>query len=125
MGYTHYWNIPRLPSDRRWNRFVDEARQILAYPSIAPLVCLEFDQPDTPPLVSASEVRFNGKGEDGYETLLIGRKAGFAFCKTARKPYDLAVCCVLLAAERCLLARVTSDGDRDGEEWAAAREFKP
>ena len=47
----------------------------------------------------------------------------FDFCKTARKPYDLAVCLVLLAMKRHApkSVKVSSDGDWDGE-WKEARE---
>lgn len=62
---------------------------------------------------------FNGdasKGED-HETFAfeIGHK-GFHFCKTARKPYDLAVCLCLLAIKFHLKeTKISSDGN--SREW--------
>lgn len=49
-------------------------------------------------------------------------KESFDFCKTARKPYDLAVCLVLLSMKRHAprSVRLGSDGDWDGE-WTQAR----
>lgn len=42
-------------------------------------------------------IRFNGVGELSHETFLIERfSREFEFCKTNRKPYDLAVCGVLI-----------------------------
>ena len=44
----------------------------------------------------------------------------FTFCKTARKPHDIVVCCCLLIAKHYLgdLIKVASDGD--WTEWEAA-----
>lgn len=49
-------------------------------------------------------------------------KESFDFCKTARKPYDLAVCLVLLSMKRHAPKSVSlsSDGDWDAE-WTEAR----
>jgi hypothetical protein len=44
----------------------------------------------------------------------------FEFCKTARKPYDIMVCCVLLAAKHHLKARVSVSSDGDLDEWQPA-----
>jgi hypothetical protein len=80
-------------------------------------------------------IRFNGWKDEGHETFLVTREmpeipdwssdksASFDFCKTARKPYDLAVCLVLLSMKRHApeSVRVSSDGDWDAE-WTEARE---
>jgi len=83
-------------------------------------------------LVNLSTIRFNGKGNEGHETFIITKKKpepkpwengeSFDFCKTARKPYDLAVCLSLLVcsshAPDCI--RIGSDGDWDSE-WTESR----
>lgn len=78
-------------------------------------------------------IRFNGIGEDGHETfylpkiytrkmpsLLSHTDLLFQFCKTANKPYDLAVCCCLIIAKHYLGddIKVSSDGSLD--EWKEA-----
>lgn len=39
MGYSHYFSNTGSFSPEAWSRFADEARQILARPDVAPLVC--------------------------------------------------------------------------------------
>lgn len=132
MGFTHYWNTAGcLDNHRGLTDALPVLRDIAE--RHADLLCLEFDQPDEPPLLTPEEIRLNGKGEDGHETFLfrtrpadadwafarqmrstasaIRRMAHGAFCKTARKPYDLPVCEMLLVLQACLPGlSVDSDG---------------
>lgn len=79
--------------------------------------------------VSDTRIRFNGFGNEGHETFgLTKEKPGsdsefFDFCKTARKPYDLAVGLVLLIAKNHARnsIKVSSDGDWDSD-WAEIRD---
>ena len=76
------------------------------------ILCCDPDDPDSEPEVSQTQVWVNGKGEDGHETFAFhpdGR--GFRFCKTARKPYDLPVCEMLLILKRFIpVLDLRSDG---------------
>ena len=73
--------------------------------------------------VSDTKIQFNGLGNDGHETFgLTKEKPGkdaefFDFCKTARKPYDLAVGLALLIAKNHARnsIKVSSDGDWDSD----------
>jgi len=47
----------------------------------------------------------------------------FAFCKTARKPYDLMVCAVLILYKLHFQDRVSVCSDGDFEDWAPALNF--
>ena len=87
MGYTHYFE---LKADLTDEVLRDVEKVIEKYPDLV----LECDC-DEPPLVSKELIRFNGRGEDGHETFLI-KPHHHVFCKTNKKPYDLAVCEVLL-----------------------------
>lgn len=78
------------------------------------ILCAEFDTPDQEPIIAPTYICFNGKDDEGHETFSIDvDDPSWDFCKTACKPYDIAVCKILL-----LLAchygsdhvRVTSDG---------------
>lgn len=53
-------------------------------------------------------------------------KESFDFCKTARKPYDLAVCLVMLSMKRHAprSVRIATDGEWDGEWTEARRVYK-
>ena len=73
-------------------------------------------------------IRFNGVGELSHETFMVDRiYRDFEFCKTNRKPYDLAVCSVLILVS--LYAdggEISSDGLGDtytDSEWKDAWEF--
>jgi hypothetical protein len=132
MGYTHYWNLKKRPTSKQWVSFTSEVKTILTHPAIAPLVCREYDRVEEPPQVDEQLVAFNGKGDLGHETFHLPRDVGESFCKTGGldqadwveqwgKSYDLAVCCVLLAAHRHLKLCVSSDGDWDYEGWVRAR----
>lgn len=144
MGYTHYWYQKKDFTTNQWNKikedvltlivqYCDRNNVILAY---------EFDSPSEPqpslfggqkygpkvPEVNSDQIRFNGWKEEGHETFLLTReKPGsspecFNFCKTARKPYDVAVCLTLLIcyghAPKAI--RISSDGSWD-HEWLEAR----
>lgn len=101
MGYTHYWNLKeRNPKKFKeavelfktcWNKVKEK------YGNDTPEL---YDGAGrTPsPIISDTCLCFNGKGELAHETFRIEvGDSGFDFCKTARKPYDLAVCLVLLS----------------------------
>ena len=111
-----------------------ETFQILDYCKAKKIeLAFEFDV-QKPPEVSNEMIRFNGVADEGHETFILfkkkpkgqdggdGQSRYFYFCKTARKPYDLAVCLVLLslANHATKSMKITSDGDWDGD-WTDAR----
>lgn len=130
MGYTHYWTQPKDYTAKDWKQIGEDIGAILKDVQHVQGIslALEYDQPGTEPAIEAEIIRFNGLGEDGHEGFYITRKRalenwqtkdrlGWAFCKTARKPYDIAVTAVL-----CYLASlekkpwsVSSDGE--GRDW--------
>lgn len=133
MGYTHYWSLKTKPTDKTWGAFLAEVSDILAHPIVASKVCFEEDEPNRPPQIDKHIVRFNGKGDDGHETLVLERDVtDFSSCKTGGmaqadlvdqwgKSYDLAVCAVLLAGVKHLKLSISSDGDWSEPSWQAAR----
>ena len=126
MGYTHYWYETDKPGKIPAKALsiikdvVDEAYK-------ANLIQLEWDTPGAP-VVTETEIRFNGIGEDGHETFYYEADKGerldyepdkryFDFCKTAQKPYDVVVMKVLLVLARYI---PTFDLKSDGaflDEW--------
>lgn len=111
MGYTHYWDTKKCTE-------FDQAGYRNALPVIRAIlkrhdsiVCYEFDQPERAPVVSHAGICFNGKGSDGHETFSFHVNGVWEFCKTARKPYDLPVCEVLLVLKAYLPGmNLASDG---------------
>ena len=85
--------------------------------------------------VDSEYIIFNGVGEESHETFTMNRKNPlektsdgetkyFDFCKTARKEYDIAVCCALIIAKKYFgnIIKVSSDGiDEDG--WDKGKEL--
>lgn len=118
MGYTHYMQTDNW--DRQdeigWEKALPIIRKILKRHKDT--VQFEMDNPKRP-VVSKKQIRFNGIGENGHETFLIvnsedqggyGNKS-FCFCKTARKPYDIVACEVLLVLNAfCPHLSIGSDG---------------
>jgi hypothetical protein len=124
MGYTHYFSATRKFTDAEWKTLCDKTNSIIKSCNNNGIpIQYEYDDPNDA-LVDDECIRFNGAEDDGHETfVLLKRGSGFAFCKTGYKPYDLAVCMVLLAAGEvapgCL--KVGSDGQWD-DEWLLSRE---
>lgn len=73
------------------------------------------------PKINSRQIRFNGAGEDSHETFYISKSkpksstlsdGAFGFCKTARKPYDVAVCLILMVIHKHApdVLKISSDG---------------
>jgi len=127
MGFSHYWTRPdtAVPA-KLWDAFIADVRKI--FKEHEDIIAREYDLPDRAPIADDTEVRFNGVGSDGHETFHLTRdfepcqwrKEGedqFAFCKTARKPYNEVVTSILSCVTHHLgdIFNVSSDGE-DGEE---------
>jgi hypothetical protein len=125
MGYTHYWERPpRLPAQAFGQALVD-CRRLLPELNVP----LAGSNGKGKPKFSSDAIVFNGVAAESHETFDIRLEEAdpgdgslaFTFCKTVRKPYDLAVQAALIVFKHYLgaLLRVTSDGDE--EEWETAR----
>jgi hypothetical protein len=103
MGYTHYHELKRITKKdlEGYKEALPVVRHILErYSEILRLDC---DEPDKTPVANEEKIWFNGLGENGYETFVFRINQNFSgFTKTARKPYDQAVCEVLLVLKAFL-----------------------
>jgi len=128
MGYTHYWHRPVDLDPAKFASAVDDATELLL--DLPPLFGGDgFGESEFKP----DGVCFNGdesRGE-GHETFHIPlkfegwdshpeRPMKFAFCKTARKPYDLAVMATLLVFKHHFGDGFTVSSDGDLEDWQPA-----
>ena len=100
----------------------DECKNVL---QIIPANTLKGGLGEGEPIFNETEIWFNGDEKKGldHETFGITWKGegGFDFCKTARKPYDLAVCFCLLSFHNHFpreIFQLSSDGGE--EEWQKA-----
>jgi hypothetical protein len=130
MGYTHYWRFHRDKMEtetirKTFSLVSDECKKVL---HLLPAGTLKGGLGEGEPIINETELWFNGDEELGndHETFSINWKdtEPFGFCKTARKPYDLAVCFCLLSF--CAhfpvgVFQLSSDGGR--EEWQEAVEL--
>jgi len=93
MGYTNYWYHKKPFDNVEWNKIRKEYDYIVENFND---VIIKDESKDR------DEIRFNGIGDNAHETFLIkksndrkplyeGEDTTFDFCKTNRKPYDLAV----------------------------------
>jgi hypothetical protein len=124
MGYTHYFPPTRKFTDAEWKVLCDKANSIIKFCNNNGIpIQYEYDDPNDA-RVDDECIRFNGAEDDGHETfVLLKNGSGFQFCKTGYKPYDLAVCLVLLASEVVApgALKIGSDG-RWNEDWLLSRE---
>lgn len=126
MGYTHYFPQTRKFTDLEWRNIHADATTVLNFCQMDGIALAEEHDNTLPVVVDMYEIRFNGVGEEGHETFHVTREFshGFNFCKTARKPYDWAVCLVLLICHHHApgVLEIGSDGDWDNE-WQKPREL--
>ena len=136
MGYTHYWYKVAELSQDSFDNFVRDFYQVL--PTFRSL--LEQTENDSQSLeVNNQVVVFNGIQEYSHETFffdrVMDRKENFVqyhneqsgekthifnFCKTAQKPYDIAVTCALIIAKKNFGDNIIVSSDGGQEEWLEA-----
>jgi hypothetical protein len=122
LGYTHYTTQTKSFTTDEWQETSDSIREILAYTENLLGVPLADGNgtPGTRPVFDADAIMFNGVGDDSHETFIVhsrrqkaynGGRIGLDFCKTARKPYDVAVtACLCYLSSVTETHAVTSDG---------------
>ena len=126
MGYTHYWTPSSFSADdSTWNALMEFAKKLTAWCEDNGVVLrYEYYEADEPPCINEEMIRFNGYDEEGHETFLIHRddQADFNFCKTARKPYDIAVVAMLFAMN-ALSPTFDWRSDGDSEDHAMGKQL--
>jgi len=136
MGYTHYFEHKKT-GKRKWKKIVDDC--IILRDKLPKTILIDGCSAFPKPQFDGEQILFNGtdKGftwkqhqnseypENGHETFVLSQKGsgGFAFCKTARKPYDLMVCACLLVYKHHSPDTIELGSDGDSEDWADAEKF--
>lgn len=139
MGYTHYWKQEVTANDykEQSQKALSEIKKIVELLPEVPNTAggyyegsesiLRDGYGEGEPEIDEFGVCFNGDAENDldHETFqydFIGGHIKFAFCKTARKPYDKAVClCLLALANNIEGFSFTSDGNVN--DWQPAIDF--
>jgi len=122
MGYTHYWKINKpLTINAEQKKLI---KQVLKEHK----AILFGGMGNGKPTFNDTILELNGDvrmGED-YENFMVefGKtSSSFTFCKTARRPYDLAVCKILLILSLSDGFSFSSDGNIDGQDWHDALDW--
>lgn len=135
MGYTHYWSYDEdLNRQNLSHALVDAAKVVRAVQEQGIVLCGGLGEGE--PEISEFGIMLNGDASQDldHETFKFPMSPEYAagtkerlgslwdFTKTARKPYDLAVCAILLVLKHHLgnQIRISSDGDREEDEWLPA-----
>ena len=141
MGYTHYWRLKQMPKEIKngaemFKRAVKATQDCIAQvPAQLPTDDGKFvpfrlrgGNGKGEPNFNDELVCFNGDAETkhNYEACYLAiDNMGFDFCKTARMPYDVAVCITLICFKHYFgdYFEYSSDGDiKKGEEgWKLAK----
>jgi len=127
MGYTHYCNKKSSHTDdnKNFKIVLAEAKKLYKHLPKDEKIELFGGCGTGDPTFSEQEIRFNGdetKGLDHETFLVTPNVTDFEFCKTARKPYDLMACAVLISMKKHMNGfTYSSDGDK--EDWEPAKKF--
>ncbi|WIN00021.1 hypothetical protein ACTOB_003696 [Actinoplanes oblitus] len=129
MGYTHYWQYQPASAAYAavWPRIVADTRRILT--EIGTTIALAGPDGTGTPLLDLTEgIAYNGARPDDFETFDLAPPGAsdrpWGFCKTERRPYDLAVTATLLRCHLLLPDEfgIGSDGNLDSD-WAPAHKL--
>jgi hypothetical protein len=141
MGYTHYWAQTRDFTPEEFGDIAASVRKIVKAAEGKPTTTAGGYFADIPvkiyggagtgqPKLTKKLISFNGAAPElDHETFYLEPKRGlpypsarpdqlgWAFCKTARKPYDVVVVACLTFLQADYGFEVSSDGNT--EDWAA------
>lgn len=114
MGYTHYWEIKTPIDADAWSKLKKGVQQIVGTAQEAG-IDIKDDSND-------EQIFFNGIGAGEHETFFLELgDVGENFCKTAEKPYDIAVTASLILLKRELGDEVIIKSDGRWEDWEAGQ----
>jgi hypothetical protein len=111
MGYTHYWVLTEEPSREKFVEFAEGVKQIVETAKDAGIAIADEEYRDT-------LIVFNGVGADSHESFYVSADGvDFNFCKTAQKPYDIAVTASLIHAKKVFGDKIKISSDGDWSDW--------
>jgi hypothetical protein len=121
MGYTHYFTQTKDFAPDEWEQVTADIGAILKFAEHEQGIALRSWDGTGRPGIDGNTINFNGAGDDSHENFMTVRQrdpddyfgvVGSSFCKTARKPYDVAVvACLCYLATVAESHAVSSDGN--------------
>jgi hypothetical protein len=145
MGFTHYWRRKKIIEFKKMERIVSDFK--MAYREIRSHCDLAGVGGVGKPMIDEISIAFNGRrrcdhskksscrGDCSHDCVIFSRiakrvlwhdpnkKEYFDFCKTNRKPYDLAVKLLLIITKHYLKSAVTISSNGADIEWLKAKEL--
>jgi len=116
MGYTNYWTPTKKITAGKRKKMVDFTEKAIKLSGVK--IC-GLDGTGKP-RVATERIGFNGCEADGdeHESFILLADSEWAFCKTARKPYDVVVkACLMYALELKIITDWSFDGDKSESEY--------
>lgn len=114
MGYTHYWDIKEPIDSDAWDKLRKGIQQIVGTAQDAG-IDIKDDSND-------EQIFFNGVGAGEHETFVLELgDEGDNFCKTAEKPYDMAVTASLILLKKELGDAVIIKSDGTWADWESGQ----
>jgi len=125
MGYTHYFRRAPKLEKKEFELFAKDVAKIFEFAKENGVPLADgLGEEGTLPVADGEMIRFNGLGDDSFETMAIDRIARerlsddekvFNFCKTGHRPYDKIVTAVLVCFKLHFpSAEIDSDGGEEG-----------
>ncbi len=129
MGYTHYWRQSRTFTDDEWTKLAAFAQRLVQGAKRHGIVLAGWDGTGEPD-IDEDSIGFNGVPD--HETFRLERvptvqawqDEHFSFCKTNRKPYDVAVVTMLATAKAIAPDAIHISSD-DGPEVFSPSNWLP
>lgn len=140
MGYSHYFenkghkddeqNFLKVLADAKklYDNMPEHSESAGGYYKDKPLELFDY-RGIGKPVFHTTEITFNGDDykDLSHETFSVFPHPFHDFCKTARKPYDLMVCAVLISMKKHMV-NFTYSSDGIGtvgstDDWKPARDF--
>lgn len=123
MGYTHYFEQVKPATDEQWKVFIKDAKKIIKHIQEKLKISL-ISNDENNVIVNNERINLNGGNDLDHETFLLKKyNKGFNFCKTAQKPYDIAVCSLLLLAHHHIPGSYMIDSDGKINDWKDSMEL--
>lgn len=115
MGYTHYWKFNEKPSEEKFFELVEGVKQIVATAEEAGIAIGE-------QVYESGYFSFNGVGGEAHETFsMLIQSEESDFCKTAQKPYDMAVTASLILAKKIFGEGIQIKSDGNWKDWESGQ----
>lgn len=115
MGYTHYWKITEELPREKFIEFAEGVKQLVATAQEAGVAIGDEEYSDT-------VIVFNGVAGDAHESFYFTIDGDeFNFCKTAQKPYDIAVTASLILAKKIFGKAITVSSDGAWTDWESGQ----